>query len=290
MSIILHSNRSLVAARRRVNSSLIGQIIIIPATYILGGLSGTAITGTLSVPASTSNIKVYACAGGGSAVPAPGVTGGNGAGGGEAQLNGYTVGVIPGEVLSYSVGSYEGNTFITRAGTTIFNLSAGSPLGAALAVSPYGSHSGGAGGGGGARYSNGNNAPAGTIIGGGGGGGGYGDTSPLTGGGAGGNGGAGPAINIAKTIAGVGVTFISALGGNGGSANSNGANVNGAFGGLTASTPPGIWNGGGGGAGGGIKVSAFPSSTIAYGGGGGGAGSVSTGGKGGAGFLIVEYI
>ena len=293
MSIILHTRRSLVSASRRVNSSGIG---LNPPTIVVGELSGSAVTGTVTIPSSASSIKVYGCAGGGpgnpstSGAPLNGAPGGSG---GSAQLNGYSIPVTSGEILVYSVGSYAQATSITRQSNTIFTLAAGSSAGTAVPVGTYGSHGGGAGGAGGARYTAGNPGPLGTLIGGGGGGGGFGDTSPLTGGGRGGNGGAGNSvINIAVTINNESVQFLSANGGIG-SLDAHGGNVFGAYGGARDINPA-IYNGGGGGAGAGIKVSTFTPANTAYGGGGGGGGgsgpNTVPGGGGGAGFLIIEYL
>lgn len=294
MSLTLHTRRSIVTASKRINSSGIGVVPPAPApVQIIGETSGSAVTGTISIPASTTGIKVYGVAGGGNgnSTAGPSLYGGNGGSGGSAQLNGYPISVTGGEILSYSVGSYAQATTLTRQGNVIFTLTAGSSDSLAVPVGSYGSHGGGAGGAGGARYSVGNPAPSGTIIGGGGGGGGYGDTSPLTAGGLGGNGGAGPAINLNTSIGGSAVTFISAIGGSGGTAAVAGANVLTSYGGAETTIGKGPWSGGGGGAGGGIKVSSFPNPNIAYGGGGGGGGSGGgIGGQGGAGFMIVEYL
>lgn len=293
MSIILHTRRSLVSASKRINSLGIGND---PPTIVKGELSGSAVTGTVTMPSSTTSIKVYGCAGGG-----PGNTGlvnqfngAQGGSGGSAQLNGYTIPVTSGEVLAYSVGSYAQATSITRQGNTIFTLAAGSSAGTAVPAGTYGSHGGGAGGAGGTRFNPGSPGTLGTLIGGGGGGGGYGDTSPLVAGGRGGDGGAGNSvINIAVTINNESVQFLSADGGVG-RLNAHGGNVFGAYGGATAVNA--TYTGGGGGAGAGIKVSTFTPATTAYGGGGGGGGGTSgipnpvPGGGGGAGFLIIEYL
>lgn len=292
MSIILHTRRSLVSASKRINSLGIGND---PPTIVKGELSGSAVTGTVTMPSSTTSIKVYGCAGGGTGNTgvANQLTGAQGGSGGSAQLNGYTIPVTSGEVLSYSVGSYDQATSITRQGNTIFTLAAGSSAGTAVPAGTYGSHGGGAGGAGGARFNPGSPAPLGTLIGGGGGGGGYGDTSPIVAGGRGGDGGAGNSvISITVTINNESVQFLSANAGVG-TMNAHGGNVFGAYGGATAGNTP--YTGGGGGAGAGIKVSTFTPATTAYGGGGGGGGAAGTpnqvpGGGGGAGFLIIEYL
>ena len=288
MSIILHTRRSLVSAGKRINSSALGTAST--PTIITGELTGSAVTGQVIVPSSTTSIKVYGCAGGGPSSTSPALTGSPGGSGGSAQLNGYSIPVTSGEILSYSVGSYAQATSITRQGSTIFTLAAGSSAGTPVPIGTYGSHAGGAGGAGGARYTAGNPAPLGALIGGGGGGGGFGN-APATPGAAGGNGGAGnSSISISVSINGNVVQFLSADGGIGGGIDGHGANVFGAYGGAKI---PGtsIVNGGGGGAGGGIKVSTFNQANTAYGGGAGGAGggSVPRSG-GGAGFLIIEYL
>jgi hypothetical protein len=268
----------------------------LPPTTVVGNVLGTATTGTFVIPAGCTSIKLYGCAGGGdgaiSGVSA--LNGGGGGGGGASQINGYPLSVTPGQTYAYTVGSYGQVTTVTLGGSTVFTLAEGASAsgatgGAGGVIGSYGSSAGGAGGAGGGRYSNG--SPGGAVGGccGGGGGGGYGDNSPVTNGGTGGAGGSSTAA-LTTTMGGIAVSFTGQTGGNGGAVQSAGSHALYAYGGSQTGT--GVWLGGGGGAGGGIKCAALFPIDNAFGAGGGGSGpymSTNTG-KGGPGFLVVQYL
>ncbi len=257
-------------------------------TYVAigGNTLGTATTGSFTV-LNTPFVDVWGCAGGGSTIAPGAEPGAGGGGGGASQLNGYRLTVTPGETLTYSIGSYGQPTTISRGGTVIFQLNAGSSTtnstgGAGGTANSYSSHAGGAGANGGGRFTGGSTASNVTGCAGGGGGGGYGDNSPYTLGGAGGNGGTSsvPAGSIC----------IGSIGGTGGARTNpptRGGNILLAEGGRVTNEG---WQGMGGGAGGGIKINAI-STTNFYGGGAGGAGAVYTANQtpGGPGCLYVYW-
>lgn len=250
------------------------------------GTTSGATTGTF-IP-SQSSITVYGCGGGGNGGRYGTVTwdtGNGGGGGGASQLYGYVLSTTAGETLSYSVGGPAQPTTISRGGTVIFQLNAGSSgsvdsaSGAAGgAANEYASHAGGSGASGGGRKTPGQSAGSAVGCAGGGGGGGYGDNSPLVTGSAGGNGGTSTIVGTMFVAGGSG-----ASGGGGGNA---GGNKLLAIGGQRATAD--IWVGGGAGAGAGIRL-ASSGSTNLYGGGGGGNGASasSTANTGGPGLLHI---
>lgn len=268
-------------------------------TLVVGNLLGTATTGSITIPPGVITIKIYGAAGGGNGGISGAATlnGSGGGGGGAVQLSGTTLSVSSGQVYLYSVGSYAQDTSMTLNGSTVFLLNKGldgstQAGGSGGSAGIYGSAAGGTGAAGGARYTAGTAATSGVYCGGGGGGGGYGDNSPVTIGGVGGA-GANSTIGLTVSINGATVTFTGQTGGAGGAVQTQGTNVPYAYGGTTNNT--GIWSGGGGGAGGGVKCSYINSKLgldYAFGGGGGGGGPyMSTNdGKGGPGFLLIEYI
>lgn len=277
MSIIRHSQRKV--STRNVEKARITPILSkIPfaSLFIAGNVSGN-VTGTFSVGEETS-LKIYGCGGGGNGSNLNDLSGARAGAGAASQVDGYVLTVTPGETLNYSVGTSQQPTIITRSGSIIFYLSAGTPTSAG-ANNAYSSHAGGAGGAGGSRY---NPGGAGTsLIGcaGGGGGGGFGDSSPVQAGASGGPGGT-SSVPPNSILAGT-------AGGGGGAVGVRGSNVLLARGGISGGQP---YFGGGGGAGAGLTVPSFPeASGLYFGGGAGGNGPYSPGteNKGGPGFLVI---
>ena len=243
---------------------------------------------TLEVPLGTTRIVLAGIAMGGDGLIANdgSAPGGTGAGGGAANLAGYTINpasVYAGTTLYIGVGgpSAPRNTYvrtISHSGPVIFELNQGNTNGTGGAANPtYSSVAGGAGGAGRDRFGGAGGA-GGSVTGsggGGGGGGGGGDNSPAIPGGAGGPGGSVtmPATLLSPIDAGPTPSWTwgsPSSGGTGGTPGGAGGQApgSGAFGGRAQAQ---FYAGGGGGGGAGVILNG-----ASYGGGGGGIAGFST--------------
>lgn len=279
--------------------------------YVLFG--GT--TGTITIPATTSSIKIAGSGGGAPGVAAgPAGFGGEAGGGGAASNivgNTYTMASLPGVTsLYYSVGASGADTFVkqnTSGGADIIRLVAGSgTTGGPVTGGGSNAVAGGSGGAQSVRYGSGSNggaAPAPGGCGGGGGGGGITNNGqPGTSGGAGGSFtggsaiqrlGSGPAPNSWSFNTNPVNTTSLPL-----SATTQGQNLSYAYGGVSYIDAAAQGAGRGGGAGVGIQYNdpTSPENGNYFGGGGGGDGSNGGAGaypstnarQGGKGILVIQ--
>jgi hypothetical protein len=242
------------------------------AAYAAGALEGSQIitaSGPFTVPANVRSLALTLIAGGGGGAAGAGGAGGGGGGGGILQVP--ILAVVPGQVISCTIGA--GGASATNGVNSIFGASVAVGGGRGGAFNVAGSN-GGSGGGAGAGA-----ASAGGIGTLGQGNSGGANSGFTAGAGGGGFGSAGVAV-ASGTIGAAGGTGT-AIGGTtyaaGGGGGASGAGAGGAAGGTGAGA-------------GGVAAASGGAGTANTGGGGGGAGSAgAAGGVGGSGAAIITW-